>query len=79
MKKYRILYKDNKGRDMCGILAAIGTTDIELAKLQSAKLDHRGPDEQGHQVITSTQVELYFATRDSQLLTSIPENNPSEA
>ena len=38
---------------MCGILAAIGTTDIELAKMQSAKLDHRGPDEQGRQVITS--------------------------
>ena len=36
---------------MCGILAAFGTKDYELALRQSKKLNHRGPDERGHRIL----------------------------
>ena len=32
---------------MCGILAVIGSDDIELARKLSKKMTHRGPDESG--------------------------------
>ncbi|MAW07186.1 MAG: asparagine synthase B [Halobacteriovoraceae bacterium] len=38
---------------MCGILAAFGTTDYERAIKQSKLLNHRGPDESGHQILDS--------------------------
>ena len=40
---------------MCGILAAFGTTDYERAIKQSKLLNHRGPDESGHQILDSFQ------------------------
>ena len=30
---------------MCGILAVIGSKNLELAQTQASKLSHRGPDE----------------------------------
>lgn len=36
---------------MCGILAVIGSRDLESAIKQSKKLEHRGPDEGGHKLL----------------------------